>query len=76
MDLPPFTRVLAEAAQTYGMVVRDVSGAVTFYGEDPLPTGSGAFENAFDGLSPAEIAGRYPWEYLQLLPPMEGVRLS
>ncbi len=74
LDLPPFTRMLADAAQTYGIVVRDVSGVVSFYGEDPLPTGSGAFENAFGGLPPSEIAGAFPWEHLQLLPPLADVK--
>ncbi len=40
LNLPPIDRMLAQAAQTYGIVVRDQGGAVTFYGQDPvnLPT--------------------------------------
>ncbi len=33
------TRMMAEAAQRYGIVIRDRSGVVAFYGQDPTPTG-------------------------------------
>ena len=36
LNLPPLDRMLAQAAQTYGIVVRDKAGAVTFYGQDPV----------------------------------------
>jgi hypothetical protein len=39
LGLPALTRLMAEAAQRHGIVLRDQSGAVTFYGEDPTPTG-------------------------------------
>ena len=40
LHLPTLDRMIAQAAQTYGIVVRDKSGAVTLYGQDPnnLPT--------------------------------------
>ena len=36
-------RTMAVAAQRYGIVVRDGAGAVTFYAEDPTPTGRNPF---------------------------------
>ena len=41
--MSPFVRAMAVAAQRYGIVVRDGAGAVTFYAEDPTPTGSNPF---------------------------------
>src|SRR5213079_1948589 len=38
LSLPPVTRMMAEAAQTYGMIVNDVThGTVGFRIEDPTP---------------------------------------
>src|SRR5579863_2326326 len=36
IDMDPYARMLARAAQTYGMVVRDTAGAVAFYAENPV----------------------------------------
>src|SRR4051794_5468818 len=35
LDLPPLGRMIAEALQRYGMILRDQSGVVTFYGQIP-----------------------------------------
>jgi len=35
IDMDPYARMLARAAQTYGLVVRDTAGAVAFYAENP-----------------------------------------
>lgn len=67
LNLPPFTRMLAVAAQTYGVVVRDTSGAVTVYGEDPTPTGTSPYPALFGGASPGDLMARFPWDRLQLL---------
>lgn len=68
LDLPPFTRMMAEAAQRYGMVVRDQTAhAVGFYGEDPTPTGSDPYPALFGGLSPLDLLARFPWDHVQLL---------
>jgi len=70
LHLPPLTRMLAEAAQRYGIVVRDVAGSVTFYAEDPTQTGtnpyfgsSGYFEGSFAG----KVLAPFPWDHLQVL---------
>jgi hypothetical protein len=71
LDLPPVTRVLAEAAQRYGIIVRDVSHhSVGFYAEDPLPTGANPYagpDGLYDGLRPWSFLPQFPWADLQLV---------
>jgi hypothetical protein len=68
LHLPPFTRMMAEAAQRYGMVVRDQTGhAVGFYGEDPTPTGIDPYPGLFGGQSPLDLLSTFPWDHVQLL---------
>jgi len=51
-DLPPLTRLIAQAAQRYGLVVRDRAGALTFYGDTQIP---------------AQPVEDFPWGHLQVL---------
>jgi hypothetical protein len=71
LDLPPVTRILATAAQRYGIIVRDVTHhAVGFYAEDPTPTGTNPYigpHGLYDGLRPWAFLPQFPWERLQLL---------
>jgi hypothetical protein len=70
LGLPRVTRMIAEAAQRYGIVVRDKGGAVTFFAEDPAPTGSNPYYGAsglFGGRDPRQLLERFPWRRLQLL---------
>jgi hypothetical protein len=76
LDLPPFTRMVARAAQRYGLVVRDQSTDVTLAAEDPTPTGANPFFAAdgrprphgpYGGVSPSELMQRFPWRSLQVL---------
>jgi hypothetical protein len=71
LDLPPITRMIAEAAQTYGIFVRDGSSVVHFFGQDPVSLGGqnpyagpGGY---FEGRWPTELLRSFPWEHLQLL---------
>jgi hypothetical protein len=74
MNLPRQTKMMAKAVQKYGAIVRDKSGAVTFYGEDPH-----TFEQtngldpypvyAFGGLSPSALLAQFPWRYMQVVRP-------
>jgi hypothetical protein len=69
------TRILAEAAERYGIHIRDVSGNVTFYAEQPtpgrqalLPGGVEPWNNnaglkLLDG-GPGGTAGAFPWSAL------------
>jgi hypothetical protein len=70
LHLPRITLMLAEAAQRYGIVVRDVASHVTLYGQDPTPTatnpylGSGGY---FEGKTTARLLASFPWSHLQVL---------
>jgi hypothetical protein len=70
LNLPPIVRMMAEAAQRYGIVVRDRSGVVVFYGEDGTPTGANPWGGAggfLGGQYPNRLLERFPWEHLQVL---------
>jgi hypothetical protein len=69
LKLPPLTRMLAEAAQRYGIVVVDRSGTVSVAGEDPSgpnpywPSPSGFF----GGKMPDQLLASFPWARLQVV---------
>jgi hypothetical protein len=70
LKLPHFTLMLAEAAQRYGIFVRDTAANVAFYAQDPTPTGANPYAGTtgyFEGKSPAELLASFPWSHLQLL---------
>jgi len=72
IPMAPVVRTIAEAAQRYGMVVRDRSGSVTIYAEDPTPTGTDPFTGPaglFGGQSPSILMQQFPvGRHLQALP--------
>jgi hypothetical protein len=67
LHLPRATRLLAEAAQRYGILVNNQSGAVALYAQDPTPTGRDPYPVLFDGLRPVEVMRRFPWRWLHAL---------
>lgn len=74
LDISPRAKVFARAIQRHGLVVRDKSGAVTFYAEDPLTGGRDVYPALFgkDAVHwPShylrEDRGKFPWHRLQLL---------
>jgi hypothetical protein len=70
LHLPRPTLRLAEAAQRYGIFLRDRAGAIVFYGQDPTPTGANPYVGAggyFEGFTPGQLMAAFPWEYLQVL---------
>ncbi len=46
LHLPKLTLMMAEAAQRYGIFVRDSAANVTFYAQDPIPTGTEPYTGA------------------------------
>ena len=69
LSLPPITRMLAVAAQRYGIIVRDKTNReTTFVAETPTGTnpyiGTGGL---FGGLQPWQFLPPFPWSHLQLL---------
>ncbi|HYI38542.1 MAG TPA: hypothetical protein VEX39_18185 [Thermoleophilaceae bacterium] len=63
-------RIMARAAQRYGIVVRDrTHKATAFFGEDPTRTGRDPYRGGdgyFSG-TPADALAGFPWQHLQLL---------
>jgi len=66
LKLPPVTAAIAKAVQRYGMVLRDKSGSVSFYAEDPTPTGSNPYPGLFKTWTNLLFA-KFPWDRLQAL---------
>jgi hypothetical protein len=70
LKLPPLVLMMAEAAQRYGIFVRDVAANVTFYAQDPVNVdynpylGPGGY---FEGSYPQALLASFPWSRLQLL---------
>jgi hypothetical protein len=62
-SLSPLGRMIARAAQRYGIIVRDRAGDIAFYGEDPTPSGHDPYAPVSHG---AALAG-FPWRRLQVL---------
>lgn len=70
LHLPKLTLMMAEAAQRYGIVVRDSAANVAVYGQDPTPTGTNPYTGShgyYEGKSAQQILQAFPWKELQLL---------
>lgn len=70
LDLPPLTLMIAEAAQRYGIFVRDRASTICFYAQAPTP-GADPYagpNGAFEGGTPRELLAGFPWRDLQVLP--------
>jgi outer membrane biosynthesis protein TonB len=70
LHLPPLTLMLAEAAQRYGIFVRDRASNIALYAQDPIPTGIEPFTGTagyFEGKSPPQLLVSFPWSHLQVL---------
>jgi hypothetical protein len=70
LHLPRFTLMIAEAAQRYGIIVRDTASHVTLYAQDPTPTGTDPYSGPrgyFEGLTPVQLLASFPWSQLQVL---------
>jgi hypothetical protein len=71
LDLPPMTRMIAVAAQRYGMIVRDQTGhAISLFAENPAPYGSNPYTSPggfYGGPNPMAVMKAFPWDSLQLV---------
>ncbi len=67
LHLPPLVRMIARAAQRYGIIVRDKSGAVSFYGQDPTQGDENLWTPALEGQYPNNLLRTFPWSHLQAL---------
>ena len=69
LHLSPFVRMLAEAAQRYGMIVQDGSAATVIYGEDPSPyerAGQPNFYKTLAGSPDIHTLASFPWDRLEV----------
>jgi hypothetical protein len=82
INMPPITRMIAQAAQTYGLIVNDQTGAsVGFRAEDPTPLMRQGQPNPYKTTyfktstgvyqDPNFLLASFPWAYLQLVAPGE-----
>jgi hypothetical protein len=70
LHLPKLTLMIAEAAQRYGIFVRDGSPNVALYAQDPIPTGTNPYAGPhgyFEAKNPRELLASFPWSQLELL---------
>ena len=70
MRLPRVTKIIALAVQRYGMIVRDQSGTVAFYAEDPTPTGVEPYtrpHGLWGGAYPSQLLHYFPWSHLEVV---------
>jgi hypothetical protein len=70
LHLPPAALMIAKAARRYGIFVRSLGSHVVFFGQDPVPTGTGPYMGAngfFEATEPSQLLANFPWEHLQLL---------
>jgi hypothetical protein len=74
LHLPQLTFEIAEAAQKYGIFVRDKAGNVAFNAQDPVTLGYNPYTGPggyFEGSYPRQLLSAFPWRSLELLVPDE-----
>lgn len=70
LHLPHLTLTIAEAAQHYGIYIRDRAKVTHFFAQDPTPTGANPYAGPngyFEGRTPAQLLAQFPWDRLLLL---------
>lgn len=65
LNLPPITRMLAQAAQTYGIVVRDKGGDVALFGQDPASMATNPWPQEFENTYASVMLAHFPWADLE-----------
>jgi hypothetical protein len=69
LHLPRQIAMMARAAQTYGIIIVDKGGAVSFKAEDPYlftqAFGFDPYAYAFGGLGAFALMKSFPWRYMQ-----------
>jgi hypothetical protein len=68
LGLPKLGRMIARAAQRYGMVVRDQTHHATSLWAEVVPPGSRhSLGSYLKGKTPAEVLANFPWDRMQVL---------
>jgi len=69
LKMPPLTRMIALAAQRYGIIIRDQAGVMSFIQQDP--TGDSSFlalgPTLTGGLYASQLLASFPWSHLQVM---------
>jgi hypothetical protein len=71
LQMPRITRLIADAAQRYGIFVRDGARVAHFFAQDPVTLGHNPYIGPggyFEGEYPGTLLASFPWSHLQLLP--------
>ena len=66
LPVPPLVRMIARAAQRYGMVIRDGGARVAVYGQEVRPGLTDRFGPLLGGVLPFEALQDFPWARMQL----------
>jgi hypothetical protein len=67
LQLPRMTRMIALAAQRYGVVVRDQThNGISFFAENPMQYGGSPYDRYFRGRTPPQMLANFPWDRLQV----------
>jgi hypothetical protein len=71
LRMPRLVRLIARAAQRYGLIVTDRAANVAFFAEDPSPLGRNPYwpgpRKIFGGEYPDRLLQSFPWERLQVV---------
>jgi hypothetical protein len=68
LHLPRMTRMIAVAAQRYGLVVRDQTHhGISLFAENPEQFGGNPYNRYFRGRTPPQMLANFPWDRLQVL---------
>lgn len=67
LQLAPIVRMLAQAAQRYGIIVRDQASTNVFYAEQPAPGQPDPVLPLLGGQSMPAALAAFPWSRLQVL---------
>jgi hypothetical protein len=71
LNLAPIARMMAEAVQRHGMIVRDqTSTGLAFFAENPTQYGTNPYNGEhglFGGRRPGALLRSFPWQHLQVV---------
>lgn len=71
----PMIKMMVTAVRDYGMILRDRSGCVNFYAEDPTQYGfkTDPYLAYYNGLQLWDIILQFPWDKLKAIEPIPAV---
>lgn len=68
LELPRLVRLIAEAAQDHGLIVRGrTEWGISFFTEDPMALARNPYRRYFRGRTSSELLAHFPWDRLQVL---------